>query len=320
MRRIQQNTIRFKKWTALTTSSIAFLVLWLVGAVVFMLAEKDTQGLSYFQAMYFCYVSLLTIGYGDLSPRSNAGKAFFLLWSIWSVPTITVLISSMGGTIISSFQDATLKLADYTVIPKDDIRKSLNHMYRSWKRRFSRNPPPPSRRGSEVSAPTRRLTNLNNINEHPLEGHFAHENAEKLSMEMHNDKLPQDFKFHELLTALTRSIRRVAKHMEYTPKRAYEYEEWVEFTRLIRACEYSKPSRVKGIRPGETVSIYENIDNDEGFVLWDWIGEDSPLLNEGREPAWVHDRLTKGLEELSKTRWEHHDQDGQSDHSAFLSP
>jgi len=65
MRDIQFNAKKFKKWFALLISVTAFGTLWCIGAIVFWQAERDTQALSYFQALYFCYVSLLTIGYGD---------------------------------------------------------------------------------------------------------------------------------------------------------------------------------------------------------------------------------------------------------------
>ena len=61
MRDIQLAAKNFKKWYALVMSIISFGLLWCVGAVVFWIAEAKTQGLSYFQALYFCYVSLLTI-------------------------------------------------------------------------------------------------------------------------------------------------------------------------------------------------------------------------------------------------------------------
>ncbi|KAE9370718.1 voltage-gated potassium channel [Stipitochalara longipes BDJ] len=67
--------------------------LWLVGALVFYRAEKD-QGWTYFEAVYFTYISLLAIGYGDVTLQSMFGKAFFVLWSLIVVPTLTMLIST----------------------------------------------------------------------------------------------------------------------------------------------------------------------------------------------------------------------------------
>src|SRR3954451_4063994 len=104
---------------------MAFGILWCVGAIVFWQCEHNTQGMTYFQALYFCYVSLLTVGYGDLSPKSNAGKPFFVVWSLIAVPTMTILISDMGDTIISSFKRGTFKLADFTVLPKEALFREL---------------------------------------------------------------------------------------------------------------------------------------------------------------------------------------------------
>jgi MFS family permease len=67
--------------------------LWLVGAVVFYLAEKE-QGWSYFEAIYFTFISILAIGYGDITLHSMFGKAFFVLWSLIVVPSLTMLIST----------------------------------------------------------------------------------------------------------------------------------------------------------------------------------------------------------------------------------
>jgi potassium channel subfamily K len=53
MRRIQADSKRFKKWMALIWSVTTFLILWCVGAVVFWQTEQATQGMTYFQALYF---------------------------------------------------------------------------------------------------------------------------------------------------------------------------------------------------------------------------------------------------------------------------
>jgi potassium channel subfamily K len=74
MRQIQKDTKNFKRWMALFWSVSTFAILWCVGAVAFWQADKGAQNMTYFQALYFCYISLLTIGYGDLAPKSNAGR------------------------------------------------------------------------------------------------------------------------------------------------------------------------------------------------------------------------------------------------------
>lgn len=62
MREIQDETRRFKQYSALAMSFLAFGMLWCFGALVFMVTEERILGMSYFQALYFCFVSLFTIG------------------------------------------------------------------------------------------------------------------------------------------------------------------------------------------------------------------------------------------------------------------
>jgi potassium channel subfamily K len=133
MRRIQQSTTRFKRWYALTLSLIAFGTLWCVGAIVFWQCEKGAQGMTYFQALYLCYVSLLTIGYGDLAPQSNAGRCFFVVWSLVAVPTMTILVNDLGSTVIDSFKKGTFRFADFTILPKEGVWKDwLQSNPRLW--------------------------------------------------------------------------------------------------------------------------------------------------------------------------------------------
>jgi potassium channel subfamily K len=72
----------------------AALFLWLVGAVIFQHCEEAQQQWTYFNALYFTFVALLAIGYGDDTLHSASGKAFFVLWSLIVVPTLTMLIST----------------------------------------------------------------------------------------------------------------------------------------------------------------------------------------------------------------------------------
>lgn len=244
-------------------------ILWCVGAVGFWKAETKTQGLSYFQSLYFCYVSLLTIGYGDLSPTSNAGKPFFIVWSLLAVPTMTILISDMGDTVIASFKRGTFTLADWTVLPKAGLWRELLERY-PWlllwlekklreageKRRLARGMPVgpgPEDDDANASPPTmEEVAELGNLDDATL--------ARKLAI----------------------AIRQTADELRSDPPRRYTYEEWATYTRLIR---FSKSTR-------EEVGEEEE---DEGLIEWDWIGEDSPMLAAQSESEWLIDRLCESL-------------------------
>jgi potassium channel subfamily K, other eukaryote len=62
MREIQEETRRYKQYWALGMAFIAFGVLWCVGALIFFFTEAKLLEITYFEALYFCFVSLLTIG------------------------------------------------------------------------------------------------------------------------------------------------------------------------------------------------------------------------------------------------------------------
>jgi potassium channel subfamily K len=69
------------------------IFLWFGGAMLFYLSEHK-QGWTYFNAVYFTFVALLTIGYGDNNLLSMPGKAIFVLWSLIVIPSLTMLIST----------------------------------------------------------------------------------------------------------------------------------------------------------------------------------------------------------------------------------
>ncbi|KAI9739138.1 MAG: Potassium channel [Cirrosporium novae-zelandiae] len=270
MRKIQRQTDRFKRWYALTMSVIAFSLLWCVGAIVFWKAEKREQNLSYFEALYFCYVSLLTLGYGDMSPRSNAGKPFFVVWSLVAVPAITILISDMGSTVIDSFKRFTFRLGDWTVLPQAGL----------WKHFLDRNPwlllylqKKQERARIAAGFPTITPSEID-PDDHPP-------TLEELASEFsHMDD-------HDRARRLAKAIRRTADDLKAGRNKRYSYEEWVTFTRLIRFSSSS----------GQQLSLrtLEEEEAEGGIIEWDWIGDDSPMVADQSEPEWILDRLCESL-------------------------
>lgn len=85
---------------------------------------------TYYEAVYFGFLGLLTIGYGDETPVSNSGKAFFVVWSLLAVPTLTILISDLGDTLVKSFSEATNWTYTH-LLPQDDVKQSARAAVRS---------------------------------------------------------------------------------------------------------------------------------------------------------------------------------------------
>ncbi|KUJ06261.1 voltage-gated potassium channel [Mollisia scopiformis] len=276
MREIQSNTSRFKQYYALAMSGFAFGLLWCVGAVVFFVAEKRIQNLSYFEALYFCYVSLLTIGYGDLSPRSNAGKPFFVVWSLVAIPTMTILVSDMGDTVVTAINRGTFTLADWTVMPKEGRWHDFleNHpRIKNWL----------ERREKEKEAKKRieqgfALQNPDDEGDGIIDGPPT---LEKLAEE------PSPPSEHELARKLAVAIKKTANDLRSEKPKKYSYEEWVEFTRLIRFS-------------GQNPEDAQDEEDEDGLIEWDWIGEDSPMLADVSESEWILDRLCESLNRYTR--------------------
>lgn len=64
MRKVQNAAERDRQYLSLAISLTIAMILWFLGAAIFMVAERHGQGWSYFSSLYFTYVCLLTIGYG----------------------------------------------------------------------------------------------------------------------------------------------------------------------------------------------------------------------------------------------------------------
>jgi Ion channel len=103
----------------LPIAAAAVLAVWVVwvlaGAAVFQAFEEDynatksgdsggdkngtctdtgrRQEWNYFNSVYFCVVMLTTIGFGDLAPESDGGKAFALVYGSLGLPLTFYLVS-----------------------------------------------------------------------------------------------------------------------------------------------------------------------------------------------------------------------------------
>ncbi|QDS70861.1 hypothetical protein FKW77_005610 [Venturia effusa] len=286
MRRIQHSTRRFRRWYSLSMSVLAFGILWGVGAVVFWQLEKNAQGMTYYQALYFCYVCLLTIGYGDLAPKSNAGRCFFFVWSLVAVPTMTILVNDLGGTVIDSFKKGTFRFADFTLLPKHGVYRewieSKPRLFGALKRlqerqqrekRMKEGMPFPDEGGEQPD-------------DEP-DVRSLHPDLSTLADEVSNDSEPAVPNHAILARRLAVAIRSVAADLKSDEKKKYTFEEWAELRRLIR---FTSEQGEEAIDQGS-----------EDELQWDWIGPDSPMMSDRSEPEFVLDRLCESLSRYMRT-------------------
>ncbi|OOQ89482.1 ion channel [Penicillium brasilianum] len=300
MRAIQYETMRFRRWNDLIISIIVYNIVWTGGAVVFWRLED----ISYFDGLYFCFCSLITIGYGDITPQSNAGRPFFVMWSLIAIPTMTMLISQMSDTIVAGYKHSTERFSDYFVMPRQGAYKGIFAripLLRRWiqirqeKQRL--------RRGFEVGAEADEAAETNNraspasnpqgMPPVVLPHHRSGDGHPQRTLEeLARDANPSPF---ELAQQLSFAIRRTTHDAREGKRKRYTYEEWVEFTRLIQFTDpNSRPSlHADRNHPFQTST---GVDEDEyGVLNWDWIGENSPMLAHQSEPEWILDRLCESL-------------------------
>ena len=321
MRQVQQSTATRQKWLALSISGGAWLLLWFIGALVFYFAEHE-QGWTYFQSLYFCYTTLLTIGYGDYKPFSNSGKAFFVFWSLLAVPTLTIVISNMGDTVVKLIRDGTLYLGEFTVLPGEAglgtrLKQIAN---KAGPRKFTGSADetledePPGLLGEKEEAPHR--------------GHLHH-GADKSAKERkdselkaakseHDEGNDKGSSIHVYHYSLAKEFRNVMKHLNESPPRKYTYDEWAYYLKLMGEDEESSTSHRKppvlpkkdGEQNGGDGEVdmqqAQTEDDTKGNREWSWLGERSPLMGEMEEAEWVLERLAGRLERCLRDINEEH--------------
>ncbi|KAF8671900.1 hypothetical protein AX14_005643 [Amanita brunnescens Koide BX004] len=103
MRYVKKRADDRRRYLSLLTTFSVFVVIWFGGALLFWFTERhqDQQAgkYTYPLSLYFTYVSLTTIGYGDVLPKSRAGRPVFVAWSLAAIPSVTLLISDIGDTL-----------------------------------------------------------------------------------------------------------------------------------------------------------------------------------------------------------------------------
>ncbi|KAF2440773.1 potassium channel-like protein [Karstenula rhodostoma CBS 690.94] len=292
MRRIQTKSERKRRYTALAMSSTAAFLLWFLGALVFMHSEKP-QGWSFFLSLYFSYTSLLTIGYGDYSPTSNSGKAFFVFWSLLAVPTLTILISNMGDTVIKAFRDLTIWVGSLTVLPgehgvsgtlKSGIQQlKMGKIYRDD--------------SSSEKKLTERGTAEQTLQDRLAEHVEGDELAEAEEAGEHGNKLDRDVHFYHYI--LAKEVRKVMRNVDASPPKQYSYQEWNYYLRLIGqdendASAHRKPMVHHERKPQGGPDLGTADEGERN--AWSWLGVRSPLMGNKSEAEWLLQRLSATLE------------------------
>ncbi|KAG8923479.1 hypothetical protein FRC01_012708 [Tulasnella sp. 417] len=126
-RRIQKEERR-EFITKLTVAWTFFILFWITGAGIFMATEPEW---TFGRSLYFCWMSFSTIGYGEIVPKSPAGRAVFVVWALMGVAAMTILIAVLSEAYSSRYKSALQKGSFHKAMKsfegKEEARREKSH-------------------------------------------------------------------------------------------------------------------------------------------------------------------------------------------------
>lgn len=71
---------------------LVFVSLLLLGGTIFY---HNVEGWSYLDSLYFCVVSLATVGYGDFAPKTAPGKIFTIFFLMLGIGVFLIFLNDL---------------------------------------------------------------------------------------------------------------------------------------------------------------------------------------------------------------------------------
>lgn len=287
--KIHRRAIRRRKFSNLYWSMLAFSAFWLLGAMIFYFSEDSW---SYFDALYFCSLCLLTIGYGDFTPKSSSARSFFIIWAIGAVPMMTILISNLSDNLFVWILDVGDSVTAW-LLAVYSIRQEYHSF---WKLRFRRlakffggrkTRQEIQEEDNQVAAEEQKEDEEEQqvISEEPKEVDttIADRNMRNEEEAIHSDapdgpSATQRSGGSELnaaadrLVALVSEIRVLLAIAVHDPKKKFTYEEWQRITSLVAE--------------GDLANMTSEF----------WLSERSPLRFPGPEVRYFLNEVLEGLQ------------------------
>ncbi len=79
----------------------ALLLLMAVMLISGTLFYAHGEGWSYLDALYFCVMTMSTIGYGDFVPTTSLAKVFTIIYSLVSIGVFVAVASKLAHTMLT---------------------------------------------------------------------------------------------------------------------------------------------------------------------------------------------------------------------------
>ena len=63
---------------------------------------RAVEGLRWIDSLYFSVITVSTVGYGDISPETYAGKVFTMVYVVVGIGVFVALVSTIGHHLVAA--------------------------------------------------------------------------------------------------------------------------------------------------------------------------------------------------------------------------
>jgi voltage-gated potassium channel len=96
------------------------------------------EGWRWLDSLYFCVITLATVGYGDLSPQTDLGKIFTMVYILIGIGILVALFTRLAAAVVAARPDPQLVRRR---LGRDRTRLSGQRRPRGRQRRPEGSPP-----------------------------------------------------------------------------------------------------------------------------------------------------------------------------------
>ncbi|KAK9459625.1 uncharacterized protein V1516DRAFT_628780 [Lipomyces oligophaga] len=208
MRQVHARTIKITQRNFLLGSLTVFVLFYLIGALIFWAIEDWT----YFQSFYFCGLCLVTIGYGDFYPTLPGARAFFVIWSLGAIPTVSIVIANLGDNLFSTLKKLSIRVANFML-----MNQGYEHEEELERQRWLEDnrepaplPPPPAKLQRRRYSLDESSTSSSDMDE----------------LEIDADSIAEQ--------RIIYTIFNILRDVRVSPQKEYSYEEWTQLSRELK--------------------------------------------------------------------------------------
>lgn len=100
----------------------AFRLLALVTALILMIGTLFyhwAEGWRWLDSLYFCVMTLATVGYGDFSPQTDAGKVFTMMYVFIGIGLLIAVFSRLAEALLHAQREQIKKMPRQKIIHEE---------------------------------------------------------------------------------------------------------------------------------------------------------------------------------------------------------